>query len=147
MSSIHFAKHVSFEHSVSSPRPVITSRREEKKKNTKAKVFQHPIDSQSASCSLIRRQSCCLHVLSELGRGAASFLATESTGTVLIPRLMTRIAGHAITPQVDASMAGLGAVLFQEDRPVAFASRALTETESRHANIEREMLAVVFGFE
>ena len=42
-------------------------------------------------------------------------------------------------------MAGLGAVLFQEDRPVAFASRALTETESRYANIEREMLAVVFG--
>ena len=26
--------------------------------------------------------------------GAASFLATESTSTVLIPRLMTRIAGH-----------------------------------------------------
>ena len=44
-------------------------------------------------------------------------------------------------------MAGLGAVLFQEDRPVAFASRALTETESRYANIEREMLAVVFGCE
>ena len=33
-------------------------------------------------------------MLSELGRGAASFLATESTGTVLTPRLMTRIAGH-----------------------------------------------------
>ena len=33
---------------------------------------------------------------SALGRGAASFLATESTGTVLIPRLMTHIAGHDI---------------------------------------------------
>ena len=52
-----------------------------------------------------------------------------------------------ITLQVDTSMAGLGAVLFQGDRPVAFASRALTYTESRYANIEREMLAVVFGCE
>ena len=49
MSSILLAKHVSFEHSVSSPRPVITSRREEK--NNKAKVFQHPIDSHSQSAS------------------------------------------------------------------------------------------------
>ena len=40
--------------------------------------------------------TCCLHVLSELGRGAESFLATESTSTVLIPRLMTRIAGHVL---------------------------------------------------
>ena len=44
-------------------------------------------------------------------------------------------------------MAGLGAVLVQEDRPVAFASRALTETERQYANIKREMLAVVFGCE
>ena len=64
MSSILFAKHVSFEHSVSSPRPVITSRRE-KNNNNKAKVFQHPIDSQSASCSLISR-----HVLSARAVGA-----------------------------------------------------------------------------
>ena len=30
----------------------------------------------------------------EAGRGAATFLATESTGTVLIPRHMTWLAGH-----------------------------------------------------
>ena len=96
MSSILFAKHVSFEHSVSSPRPVITSRREEK--NNKAKVFQHPIDShsQSASSRLISPHFAAGAV--GVGRGAASFLATESTGTVLIPRLMTRIAGHALCP-------------------------------------------------
>ena len=96
MSSILFAKHVSFEHSVSSPRPVITSRREEK---NKAKVFQHPIDShsQSASSCLISPHFAAGAV--GVGRGAASFLATESTGTVLIPGLMTRIAGHDSTSQ------------------------------------------------
>ena len=50
-----------------------------------------------------------------------------------------------VTIQVDASQDGLGAALVQEDGPVAFASKALTDTECRYANIEREMLAVVFG--
>ena len=39
--------------------------------------------------------------------------------------------------QVDALQRGL----------VAFASKSLTETESRYANIEREMLGIVFGLE
>ena len=33
-----------------------------------------------------------------VGSGAVRFLATESTGTVLIPTLMTRIAGHGFCP-------------------------------------------------
>ena len=49
--------------------------------------------------------------------------------------------------QVDASKKGLGATLMQENKPVAFASKALTDTESRDANIERELLAVVYGCE
>ena len=47
--------------------------------------------------------------------------------------------------QVDASNKGLGTVLLQEGKPIAFASKALTELEQRYANIERELLAVVFG--
>ena len=43
--------------------------------------------------------------------------------------------------QVDASMKGLGAALTQDGKPVAFASKALTDVESRYANIERELLA------
>ena len=52
-----------------------------------------------------------------------------------------------VTIQVDASGKGLKAALLQEGRPVAFASKALTPTEQRYANIERELLACVFGAE
>ena len=49
--------------------------------------------------------------------------------------------------QVDASSRGLGAALIREGTPIAFASKSLTETEQRYANIERELLTVVFGYE
>jgi len=48
---------------------------------------------------------------------------------------------------VDASPDGLGAVLTQGGKPVAFASRSLTDCEKRYAQIEKEMLAVVYGAE
>ena len=46
---------------------------------------------------------------------------------------------------VDASSTGLGAVIMQEGRPVAYSSKTLTSCETRYANIEREMLAIVWG--
>ena len=48
---------------------------------------------------------------------------------------------------VDASSKGLGAALFQDNKPIAFASKALTPAETRYANIERELLAAVYGCE
>lgn len=50
-----------------------------------------------------------------------------------------------VTLQVDASQKGLGAALLQEERPVAFASKAMNDTQERYAQIEKELLAVVFG--
>ena len=47
----------------------------------------------------------------------------------------------------DACQVGLGACLLQDGKPVAYASRSLTETEKRYANIEKELLSVVFGLE
>ena len=49
--------------------------------------------------------------------------------------------------QVDTSKVGIGAALLQDGKPIAFASTALTETEQCYANIECELLAVVFGCE
>ena len=46
---------------------------------------------------------------------------------------------------VDASKSGLGATCLQEEQPIAFASRALTECETRYAQIEKELLAAVFA--
>ena len=49
--------------------------------------------------------------------------------------------------QCDSSQSGLGAALMQNGHPIAYASRALTETESRYAQIEKEMIAIVFSVE
>ena len=51
------------------------------------------------------------------------------------------------TIQCDASKKGLGAVLLQESKPVMYVSRALTKTEQRYSNIERELLAIGFPLE
>lgn len=52
-----------------------------------------------------------------------------------------------VTLSVDASSEGLGAVLLQEGQPVTYGSRALTDTQKRYAQIEKELLAIVYGCE
>lgn len=47
--------------------------------------------------------------------------------------------------QKDASSAGLGCVLMQEGRPIAFASRTLSKSEVKYAQIEKELLAITFA--
>lgn len=48
---------------------------------------------------------------------------------------------------VDSSKDGLGAVLLQNGLPVAYASKALSECQQRYAQIEKELLAILFGCE
>ena len=50
-----------------------------------------------------------------------------------------------ITVQCDTSQSGLGAVLLRDGQPVCYASRALTDTESCYAQIEKEMLAITWS--
>ncbi|KAL5264194.1 hypothetical protein ACHWQZ_G005321 [Mnemiopsis leidyi] len=47
----------------------------------------------------------------------------------------------------DASQSGLGTCLLQEGKPIAYASRSLTPAQTRYAQIEKELLAIVFGCE
>ena len=53
----------------------------------------------------------------------------------------------SVTLQCDASQNGLGAALLQNGQPVGYASRSLTESERRYAQIEKELLAIQFGLE
>ena len=55
--------------------------------------------------------------------------------------------GEPLEVQCDSSQAGLGAALMQSGHPIAYASRALTETETRYAQMEKEILAIVFAVE
>lgn len=48
---------------------------------------------------------------------------------------------------VDTSAEGLGAVLLQEGHLVAFGSRSLTECQKRCAQIDKELLAIVYSRE
>ena len=52
-----------------------------------------------------------------------------------------------VTIQADASSTGLGACFMQNSQPVAYTSRSLMGAEMRYAQIEGEMLAIVFAAE
>lgn len=50
-----------------------------------------------------------------------------------------------ITIETDASKFGLGCCLMQKGKPITFASRSLSDAEINYAQVEKELLAVVFA--
>ena len=50
-----------------------------------------------------------------------------------------------VTISGDSSSYGLGACLMQDGRPISYASRSLSKSEKNYAQIEKELLAIVFG--
>ena len=51
------------------------------------------------------------------------------------------------TIQADASQNGVGACLLQQGKPVVYASRSLSPSESNYAQIEKELLEIIFTCE
>ena len=51
------------------------------------------------------------------------------------------------TLQTDTSIKGLGASLIQDGQPIAYASKALSDAETRYTCTEQELLAVVFSIQ
>ena len=49
--------------------------------------------------------------------------------------------------QTDASIKGLGACLLEDEKPIYFASKALTDTQKAYIARELESLAVVWSME
>ena len=92
--------------------------------------------------------------LRDLTSKAAKFTWAKQHDTVL-KEVKKLVVNHPIlkyydcnaevTLQCDASEKGLGAVLLQNGQPVAFASKTLSPTERRYAQIEKECLAIVFA--
>lgn len=84
----------------------------------------------------------------EIQKRALRSLKTRLTNTPVLRFFDTNFETYL---WVDASPVGLGAVLLQKEngnqalRPVAFASRSLTTTESKYAQIEKEMLSLAWG--
>jgi hypothetical protein len=65
-------------------------------------------------------------------------LESEKVLYIFDPKRPTQIA-------TDASGTGLGAVLMQNYRPIAYAARSVTPAEQNYSTIEIELLAVVFA--
>lgn len=66
---------------------------------------------------------------------------------VQTPILATFDPTASITIQTDSSKDGLGSVILQNGLPVAYASRTLSKSEQKWAQIEKELLAIVFACE
>ena len=76
---------------------------------------------------------------------------TEAKRLITSEQLLTHYdPGLPVRLACDASPTGIGAVLSHvmldgSERPVAFASRSLTKTERRYAQIDKEALSIVWG--
>ncbi|RUS91936.1 hypothetical protein EGW08_000338 [Elysia chlorotica] len=95
-----------------------------------------------------------LHPIQNLTKKDVPFLWSESQENAFLavkskivdsPCLAIYDPHKELTLENDASEYGLGSVLLQDGKPLGFASRTLSEAERNYAQIEKELLAVIFG--
>ena len=102
-------------------------------------------------CELSRFLPRLSHICEPLRRltdKGAPWLWTSSIQTqwkLDSPVLRYYDVNEEVTVDCDSSEVGLGGTLLQDGQPVSFASRALTPTEQRYAQIEKECLAIVYA--
>ena len=138
------------------------------------KFLGHLIDGQgiradpdkTSALENIKVPSCVSHLRRFLGMAnqLGKFSPVKpTTSRAVKPKLFSKVKAELAHPTIltlynpnaslkisaDASSFGLGAVLLQESsegwKPVAYASRSMTETERRYAQIEKEALAVTWA--
>lgn len=61
------------------------------------------------------------------------------------PVLTTFDGNEKIVIQTDSSQSGVGCCIMQDNKPISYASRSLTETEKQWAQIEKEMNAILYA--
>ena len=85
--------------------------------------------------------------LRSLLKKETEFLWDEPQSRVFerVKQTITKSPNKELTLEVDSSKDGTGACLMQENRPIAFASKSLTQAETGYAQIEKELLAILFG--
>ena len=87
------------------------------------------------------------NVLFDWGKAQQDAFDCVKQALTNLPVLQYYSLSQEVTIQCDASKTGLGAALLQDGKPVAYASRSLSEAEARYAQIEKECLAIVFACE
>ena len=83
-------------------------------------------------------------MVTEEHRSAFREIKAEFAKEIVLPYFSTE---KECTLQVDASKKGFGAVLLQDENPVYYASRTLSNAEKNYQNLERECMAAVWGME
>ena len=80
-----------------------------------------------------------------LGGSSANCVQEAQRNGYVHPVLHYYNLKEEVTLQCDASQSGLGTALIQNGQPVPYASQALTPAETHYAQIEKELLTIVFA--